>query len=65
MLRPILTLAAVGIAGLAIWKLLWLLILPLVGALVGIALVGVKVLLFALVIYAIWRLFFRREPKEA
>ena len=35
MLRPVLTLAAVGIAGFAIWKVLWLLLLPLVGAFMG------------------------------
>ena len=64
MLRPVLTLAAIGLAGFAIWKVLWLLLLPLFGALLGLAMIGVKVLLFALVIFAIWRLFFRprREP---
>jgi predicted ABC-type exoprotein transport system permease subunit len=63
MLRPVLTLAAVGLAGIAIWKVLWLLLLPLVGTLVGLAMVGVKVLLFALVIFALWRLFFRRRQE--
>jgi len=65
MLRPVLTLAAVGIAGIAIWKVLWLLLLPLVGMLVGLAMVGVKVLLFALVIFALWRLFFRPRQEPA
>jgi predicted ABC-type exoprotein transport system permease subunit len=65
MLRPVLTLAAIGIAGIAIWKVLWLLLLPLFGALVGLAMLGVKVLLFALVVFAIWRLFFRRKPEPA
>ena len=62
MLRPVLTLAAVGIAGFAIWKVLWLLLLPLVGALMGLAALGFKVALFALVVWAIWRLFFRQRP---
>jgi predicted ABC-type exoprotein transport system permease subunit len=65
MLRPVLTLAAIGIAGITIWKVLWLLLLPLFGALVGLAMLGVKVLLFALVVFAIWRLFFRRKPEPA
>lgn len=65
MLRPVLTLAAVGLAGMAIWKVLWLLLLPLVGTLLGLAMVGVKVLLFALVIFALWRLFFRRPQEPA
>jgi predicted ABC-type exoprotein transport system permease subunit len=65
MLRPVLTIAAIGIAGVAIWKLLWLLLFPLVGTLLGLAMVGVKVLLFALVIFALWRLFFRRRHEPA
>ena len=65
MLRPVLTLAAVGLAGLAIWKILWLLLLPLVGTLFGLAMVGVKFLLFALVVFALYRLFFRRRQEPA
>lgn len=65
MLRPVLTLAAIGLAGIAIWKVLWLLLLPLVGTLLGLAMVGVKVLLFALVVFALWRLFFRRRHEPA
>jgi len=66
MLRPVLTLAAIGIAGVAIWKVLWLLLLPLFGTLLGLALLGVKFLLFALVVFALYRLFFRRrEPASS
>ena len=65
MLRPVLTLAAIGLAGVAIWKVLWLLLLPLFGTLLGLAMLGVKFLLFALVIFAIWRLFFRRRNEPA
>lgn len=61
MLRPVLTLAAIGLAGIAIWKLLWLLLLPLFGTLIGVAVLGFKFLLFALVVWAIWRLFFRKQ----
>jgi hypothetical protein len=63
MLRPVLTLAVVGLAGIAVWKVLWLLLFPLVGTLLGLAVLGVKVLLFALVVFAIWRLFFRRKQE--
>ncbi len=62
MVRPVLTLAAVGAVGFVLWKALWLLVLPLFGALVGFALLFVKWALFALVVFAIWRLFFRRKP---
>jgi riboflavin transporter FmnP len=56
MLRPILTLAAAGFVGVAVWKLLWLLLFPLVGALLGFAALAVKIALFALVIWVLWRL---------
>lgn len=62
MLRPVLTLAAVGAVGFVVWKLLWLLVLPLFGAAVGLALLFAKWALFALVVYAVWRLFFRKKP---
>jgi len=65
MLRPVLTLAAVGLAGIAIWKVLWVLLLPRIGTLLGRAMLGVKVLLFAVVIFAIWRLFFRHRHEPA
>jgi len=48
--------------GYVIWKALWLLVLPLFGALVGFALLFAKWALFALVVFVIWRLFFRRKP---
>lgn len=60
MLRPVLTLAAVGAVGFVVWKALWLLVLPLVGMLAGLALLFAKWALFALVVFAIWRLFFRK-----
>lgn len=60
MLRPVLTLAAVGAVGFVVWKALWLLVLPLVGVLAGLALLFAKWALFALVVFAIWRLFFRK-----
>jgi hypothetical protein len=55
-----LTLAAVGAVGFVLWKALWLLLLPLFGALVGFALLFAKWALFALVVFVIWRLFFRK-----
>ena len=60
MVRPVLTLAAVGAVGFVLWKVLWLLVLPLFGALVGFALLFAKWALFALVVFVIWRLFFRK-----
>ena len=64
MLKPILTFAAVGAVGFVLWKMLWLLLLPLFGAVFGFALLALKVTLFAFVLWAVWRLLFRRrEPR--
>lgn len=64
MLRPILTVAAVGLAGVAIWKLLWILVLPLVAGLFGFALLALKLVLVGLILWVAWRLVRRvmREP---
>jgi hypothetical protein len=54
MLRPVVALAAVGVAGFVAFKLLWLLVLPLLGALVGFAVLAVKIgLIVALILIAI------------
>ena len=52
MLRPVLTLAALGAAGIIAWQLLWTLVLPLV---VGILAVAIKIAFWvAVVALAIW-----------
>jgi hypothetical protein len=56
MLRPVITLAAFGAAGILAWQLLWGLVLPLV---VGIVALAIKVAFWvALICFAIW--LFRR-----
>jgi len=64
MLRPILTVAAVGLAGVAIWQLLWFLVLPLLAGVLGFAMLALKLILVALILWAAWRLVRRvvREP---
>ena len=62
-MRPVVTLAAVGIIGVALWKVRSILLLPLAGLLLGLVLTLVKVaLLVALVMFAVW--LFRRKDKE-
>jgi hypothetical protein len=62
-MRPVVTLAAAGIIGVALWKVLSILLLPLAGLLLGLVLTLVKVgLLVALVMFAVW--LFRRKDKE-
>ena len=63
MLKPILTFAAVGAVGFVVWKALWLLLIPLFGAVFGLALLALKITLFALVVWAVWRLLFRRKSE--
>ncbi|MDH3495360.1 MAG: hypothetical protein OER21_01170 [Gemmatimonadota bacterium] len=64
MLRPILAVAAVGLAGVAIWQLLWFLVLPLLAGVLGFAMLALKLILVALILWAAWRLVRRvvREP---
>ena len=57
MLRPVLSLAAVGAAGFVAFKLLWLLLLPLVGALVGFAVLAIKVALIVVLVLVALKLF--------
>jgi hypothetical protein len=62
-MRPVVTLAAAGVIGVALWKVLSILLLPLAGLLLGLVLTLVKVgLLMALVMFAVW--LFRRKDKE-
>ena len=54
MLRPVVTLAAIGAAGFVAFKLLWILLLPLVGAFVGFVALAIKIaIIVALVLIAI------------
>jgi len=62
MMKPVVTLAAAGVVGIALWKILSILLLPLAGVLFGLLLTLLKVgLLVALVMFAVW--LFRRKEK--
>jgi len=62
MMKPVVTLAAAGIVGVALWKILSILLLPLAGLLLGLVVTLLKVgLLVALVMFAVW--LFRRKEK--
>jgi predicted lipid-binding transport protein (Tim44 family) len=64
MLRPILTLAVVGLAGIALWKVLWVLLLPLVGALVGFLGLALKIALIVFLVWALFRLIRGKAPEH-
>lgn len=57
MWRPVLALAAVGVVGVVLWKLVWLFILPFVGMLLGLLIVAAKVLLIVGLLYLVYRLY--------
>jgi hypothetical protein len=59
MARPVLTLAALGMAGILVWRLLWGLLLPMV---VGVMAVLIKIAFWGgVILLAIWAL--RRSSK--
>lgn len=58
MLRSLLTLAAVGVAGLVVWNVVAALLLPL---LVGFLALVVKIALIALLVFVLFRVFRRAD----
>jgi type IV secretory pathway TrbL component len=55
MFKPVLTLAAAGFVGVALWKVLSVLFLPLLGTVLGVVLTLVKVaLIVGLVMFVFW-----------
>jgi hypothetical protein len=60
MLKSLLTLAAVGVAGFVAWKLVWVMLLPMVFGLLAVA---IKIALIALLVYVLFKVFRRAtEP---
>jgi uncharacterized membrane protein len=63
MAKPIVTVAAAGFLGVALWKLLSILFLPLVGTLLGMLLTVLKVVLIVGVVLLVWWLVRRRKDE--
>jgi len=57
MMRPLVTFAALGLAGVVAWKLLWGLLLPLVAVALGAAVFVVKIALAAFMFFLAYKLF--------
>lgn len=53
--------AASGVVGLLILKLLAAMLMPLLGTVVGMMMVGIKVMFWLAAAYVVYRLFFRRR----
>lgn len=65
MFKPVLTLAAAGVIGVVLWKVLAFVLLPVAGALLGLFMTLLKVgVLVALVLFALW-LWRRSDKSEA
>jgi hypothetical protein len=54
MLRSLLTLAAVGVAGIVVWKLVWVMLLPM---LFGFLALAIKIALIAALVFVLYRVF--------
>lgn len=63
MFKPIVTVAAAGFLGIALWKLLSILFLPLVGTLLGMVLTVLKVVLIVGAVLLVWWLVRRRKDE--
>ena len=56
MLKPLLTLAALGVAGFVAWRLIWVMLLPMF---VGLLALAVKIALIALLVFVLYKVFRR------
>ena len=67
MLKPVVTVAAVGFIGVIVTKFLWLLILPIVGMFIGFLVTALKVALIVALIWVGFKLFQKltEKPSEA
>jgi hypothetical protein len=54
MLKSLLALAAVGVAGVVVWKLVWVLLLPM---LFGFLALAIKIALIGALVYVLYRVF--------
>lgn len=57
MLKPVLGVAALGLAGFLIYKALWVLVLPLVALAAGILITVLKVALIVLLVWVGYKIF--------
>jgi threonine/homoserine/homoserine lactone efflux protein len=62
--KPLLTIAAAGFAGFALWKVLSFLFLPLLGTLLGIVLTLLKVALVAGLVWFVVQWFMKTKRKD-
>lgn len=64
MIKPVMSLAATGIAAFILWKLVALFILPFVGIAIGLVLIVIKIAFWALVGCFAWWLFKKMTRHE-
>lgn len=57
MLKPILTLAALGVAGIVAWNLAWVVLLPVLGVVLGFVFTLLKIALVIFLVYLGYKMF--------
>jgi hypothetical protein len=57
MLRPVLIVGAVGVGGYLAWQVIWAVVLPMLGALLGFVWVAVKIALLVGLAFLVYRMF--------
>ncbi len=65
-MRAMIGVAAVGVFGVVIWKVLWVLLLPLFATVVGVMITVLKFALIGAAVYVVYRLYrkYVSEPAE-
>ncbi|MDH3457273.1 MAG: hypothetical protein OER90_10575 [Gemmatimonadota bacterium] len=64
MWKPILTVAAVGVGGFVLWQLVWAVLMPVVGGILGFLLAALKVGLLILLAYWIYRVVTNNKKQQ-
>lgn len=63
MWKPALMVAAAGVGGYVIWQVVWTFLLPILGAVLGFLWIAIKIGLFVLLIWWVWRLITKNSKK--
>ena len=64
-MKPLMQLAAVGVVGVVAWKILGLLVLPLLGTVLGLAFVAVKIAIILALVVMVMRWLRKGKKDEA
>ena len=63
MAKPLFTIAAAGVVGLVLWKMLGIILLPLIGTVLALVVMAIKVILIVGLVWLLFRLFNNRKKE--